>query len=104
MSDFSQADITEMRKRGGLRAFLRQQSRPTRTPEPTTDPEPERAPDRRPGAWPAGTRPPAPPTPAPGADWTTALADYRRWSAAADRTEDHTHYRCECGTCPREDR
>lgn len=102
MTDFDEGDIGEMRRDGSLREFLRFQSRPTRKP-PEPAPRPVwHPPDHRPGAWPPGTRPPTAPAPIPGADWTAALDEYRAWAAAADRTDDNTHHRCECGACPEE--
>lgn len=103
MDGLTADDVAAMRRQGDFRAFLRTLTAATPQPQPRpapaapAEPPPGRDPDRRPGAWPAGTRRPAPNTTAL-ADWQDALADYRTWDQAGRPKGDHT---CHCGTCPK---
>lgn len=101
MTDFSDDDVSAMRRQGDLRAFMRQQiadgaARRDAKPKPVT----HRPPGHQPGAWPAGCQPPAPPAPLPPAAWAAALDEYRDWLAVTDRPElDTRRYPCDCPAC-----
>ncbi len=103
MTDFDPEDITEMRKQGDLRSFLRGQiaEGKSRRQAATTPRSAPAVPGRRPGAWPPGTRPPAPPSnPPDAAECARALTEYREWSEAGanPRTVGPP---CECPACRR---
>lgn len=100
MNDFDESDVGEMRQQGDLRAFMRQQIRPTRTSR-RADPEQPPPPGHTPGAWPAGTQPPHPPEPHPPAAWQAALDEHRDYLRRTDHPElDRRKYPCGCGACP----
>ncbi|HCA85481.1 MAG TPA: hypothetical protein DEQ61_08310 [Streptomyces sp.] len=98
MTDFDATDMREIRQQGDLRAFLRQQMRPTRTAGPTPQERQPKPPGHIPGGWPAGTRPPEPdPDPPPDHAWQTALEEHRAWIRAG--SPDGGKRTCECRPC-----
>ncbi len=100
MTDASRDDIAAMRRQGDLRAYLRAQiaagaTRRDHKPQPATP-----RPGHRPGAWPAGSQPPAAPPPIPDTVARAALADHARWFADGQPPGDQT---CHCPPCHQTD-
>lgn len=97
MAAIDPAEIAAMRADGSLREYLDYLS--GRTPKRATTkttPDPEPPAITHPGAWPAGTRPPAPAAPWNPTQIAHALADYRAWLQADQPLWDAT---CHCPTC-----
>lgn len=99
-------DIKAMRAEDGgrdLSRFLRDQIRAgnaRREAPPTT--APPHPPGYRAGAWPAGTRPPDPPSREWSPAWDAALADYRAYIVATehrDRLDEEPGQICHCQPC-----
>lgn len=99
MNDFTEADVTAMRRDGSFREFLRHEMR-TGRPAAAPKAPPTRVPGHRPGGWPSGTSPPGPVSVQPPGAWDAAVAEYRAWVAAGRPQGDHE---CGCGCTPPED-
>lgn len=93
-------DIAALRKQGDFREFLRLHLAANQAPA-VPAPAVEREPGHRPGAWPAGTGPPAPTNVGTPEQWAQAVHAYRQWLAAGQPPGDFT---CECGCTPRRPR
>lgn len=99
MDGLTAEDVAAARADGDLVAMLLLAAgiTPKAPRQRTAEPEPE--PDvhiAHPGAWPTGTRRPAPVSPASGPQVDAALTSYRRW-LVADRPAASTH--CPCTGC-----
>lgn len=96
MTDASRDDIAAMRRQGDLRNYLRAQIAAGATRRDHKPPPATPRTGHRPGAWPAGSRPPAAPPPLPDTVVRAALADHAHWLAAGCPPGDQN---CPCLPC-----
>jgi hypothetical protein len=94
MAAVDPGDVAALLAQGDLREFLRAQE-DARGAEPAGVPD---AAPRRAGAWPTGTRSPAPTRTGTAEEWAHAAIAYRQWLAAGSPAGDFT---CDCGCTPR---